>query len=38
MNRNEYQSKFFEYIADMQESCVEITLAEHKVCEFIKYE
>lgn len=37
MERNEYQNRFLEYIADIQESCVEITLAEHKITDKQKY-
>lgn len=38
MKRNDYQNKFLEYIADIQESCVEITLAKHKIVEKHQYE
>lgn len=31
MKRNDYQNSFLQYIADMQETRVEITLGEHKL-------
>ena len=33
MEHNEYQKRFFEYIASIQETAVEVTLGEHKLYE-----
>lgn len=38
MEINDYQNRFLEHIADIQESCVEITLAQHKIVEKQQYE
>ena len=38
MKRNDYQNAFLQYIADMQETRVEVTLAQHKLYEHENYE
>ena len=38
MQRNDYQNSFLQYIADMQEIRVEMTLAEHKLYQNEDYE
>ena len=38
MERNDYQNAFLQYIAEMQEIRVELTLGEHKLYEHEEYE